>query len=57
MTQLSLAKDGVTTEEMKVVAAEEGFSFEEIRELVAKGQVVIPKNINHDFSPKVMARG
>ena len=57
MTQLSLANDGVTTEEMKVVAAEEGFSFEEIRELVAKGQVVIPKNINHDFSPKVMARG
>lgn len=57
MTQLSLAKDGVTTEEMKIVAEEEGFSCEEIRELIAAGRVVIPKNVNHDFSPKGIGKG
>ncbi len=57
MTQLSLARDGVITEEMKAIASEEGFPFEEIRELVATGRVVIPKNINHDFSAKGIGKG
>lgn len=57
MTQLSLAKEGIISEEMKIVAQEEGISSEEIRKLVATGRVVIPKNINHDFSPKGIGKG
>ena len=57
MTQLSLAKEGIISEEMKIVAQEEGISSGEIRKLVATGRVVIPKNINHDFSPKGIGKG
>ena len=42
----------IISEEMKIVAQEEGISSEEIRKLVATGRVVIPKNINHDFNGK-----
>ncbi len=56
-TQLSMAKEGVITDEMKMVAADEDFSPEEIRDLVASGQVVIPKNINHDFPSKGIGKG
>ena len=57
MTQLSLAKEGIITDAMKTVAKEEGFTPEEIRDLVATGRVVIPKNINHDFKPKGIGKG
>ena len=56
-TQLSMAKEGVITEEMKTVASDEGFTSEEMRDLVASGQVVIPKNINHDFEVKGIGKG
>lgn len=56
-TQLSKAKEGLITEEMKLVAADEGFSPEEIRDLVASGRVVIPKNINHDFPARGIGKG
>lgn len=46
-TQMDAAKRGIVTEEMKVVAAEEQISTEALRDLVAKGQVVIPANKNH----------
>jgi len=52
MTQLSLAKEGKITKEIKIVAEKEGHSPELIRELVASGKIVIPKNINHDFRVK-----
>jgi len=57
MTQLSLAKEGIITDEMKTVAKEEGFAPEEIRKQVASGRIVIPKNINRDFSPKGIGTG
>ena len=57
MTQLSSAREGIITEEMETVAEEEGFSPEEIRDLVASGRVVIPKNINHDFVAKGIGKG
>ncbi|MEO0271136.1 MAG: phosphomethylpyrimidine synthase ThiC [candidate division WOR-3 bacterium] len=47
MTQLEFAKKGKITEEMVYIAQVEGKSKEEIRELVASGRVVIPRNINH----------
>lgn len=49
MTQISDAKNGVITEEMKIVAKNEGVEPEYIRKMVAKGRIVIPKNVNHEF--------
>ncbi len=46
-TQMDAAKKGIITEEMKQVADYENMSTEDIRELVAKGQVAIPANRNH----------
>ncbi len=45
-TQMDAAKRGILTPEMKVVASKEYRTEEEIRELVAKGQVVICANKN-----------
>ena len=56
-TQLSMAKQGVITDEMTLVAEEEGFLPEEIRDLVAQGVVVIPKNIHHHFPAKGIGKG
>ena len=56
-TQLSKAKEGVITDEMRQVAADEGYTPIEIRDRVAAGLVVIPKNINHSFSPKGIGDG
>lgn len=46
-TQMDAAKQGIITPEMKVVAAKEYKTEEEIRALVAKGQVVICANKRH----------
>ncbi|MCM1158860.1 MAG: phosphomethylpyrimidine synthase ThiC [Bacteroidales bacterium] len=46
-TQMDAARKGIITKEMKTVALEENIPEEEIRELVAKGQVVIPANKRH----------
>ena len=46
-TQMEAAKKGIITEEMKKVAAKEYMEPDKLRELVAKGQVIIPANINH----------
>ncbi len=43
------AKKGTITDEMKVVAKNEGVSAEYIKKMVAKGRIVIPKNLNHHF--------
>ena len=57
MTQLEEAKNGKITDAMKQVAAYENLTGEEIRERVAQGQVVIPKNINHDFEARGVGKG
>jgi len=57
MTQLSIAKKGIISDEMKTVAKAEGYSPEEIRTLVASGRVVIPKNIHHHFNVKGIGKG
>lgn len=46
-TQMDAARKMIITKEMKHVAKTEGKSEEFIRDLVAKGQVVIPCNKNH----------
>ena len=49
MTQLERAKKGEITPEIALVAETEGLSPETIRERLADGTVVIPKNINHSL--------
>ena len=46
-TQMDAARKGIITPEMKAVAAKEYRTEEEIRDLVAKGQVVICANKLH----------
>ncbi len=47
MTQLEAAKGGIVTEEMAYIAEQEGVSPEFVREGVAAGRIVIPRNPNH----------
>lgn len=46
-TQMEAAKKGIITPEMKIVSKKEAISEDKIRDLVAKGRVAIPANINH----------
>ena len=44
---MEAAKKGIITPEMEIVAKKEYIDAEELRELVAKGEVCIPCNVNH----------
>lgn len=46
-TQMDAARKGIVTKQMQAVAEYENIAVEELRELVAKGQVAIPANKNH----------
>ena len=48
-TQLMKAREGVITEAMEQVAADEGRTPEFVRKQVAEGRVVIPKNVHRNF--------
>jgi phosphomethylpyrimidine synthase len=57
-TQMEAAKKRIITPEMEIVAAKEGMNVDELMELMAKGQVVIPANINHkSLSPEGIGKG
>lgn len=57
-TQMEAAKKGIITPEMEVVASKENINAEKLRELVAKGRVAIPANINHrSLSPEGIGEG
>jgi phosphomethylpyrimidine synthase len=47
MTQLEMAKKGIVTHEIREAAKSENMDVNELIKLVASGEVVIPKNINH----------
>jgi len=47
MTQIQLAKKKKITEEMRIMAKEEGLGLEELRKRIAKDLVVIPANKEH----------
>src|SRR5687768_18038195 len=55
-TQLQFAREGKVTDEMAYVAEQEELTPEEVRELIALGHLVIPKNHNHDFAPRGIGR-
>ncbi|NLW80057.1 MAG: phosphomethylpyrimidine synthase, partial [Desulfovibrionales bacterium] len=57
MTQLSLALQGTITPEMRVVGQKENQDPEIIRQGVARGRVVIPKNVGREFSPEGIGEG
>ena len=58
MSQLSEAKKGKITSEMRKVAKEEGLDPEFIRDGIAKGEVIIPKNTKHNLpQPKAIGKG
>lgn len=46
-TQMEAARKGIVTEEMKTVAEKENMPVEVLRELIAKGEAIIPCNRNH----------
>ena len=46
-TQMDAARQGIITPEMEAVAASEHIAEDELRELIALGQVIIPANKNH----------
>ena len=46
-TQMDAARQGIVTPQMKIVAEKEHFNEEELRKLIAKGEVIIPCNKNH----------
>jgi phosphomethylpyrimidine synthase len=56
-TQLSRAREGEITPQMVQVATDEGFTPEEIRDLVARGRVVIPYNIHRNFHAVGIGQG
>jgi len=47
MTQLELAREGIISPQMSLVAQNEGLEAEFIRQGVAEGKIVIPANIEH----------
>src|SRR5215472_18005329 len=49
MSQLEAARKGVITPQMDEVATDEGLSPDDVRALVATGEVVIPHNRHHEF--------
>ena len=49
VTQLDFAKAGIVTEEMREAVKGEPVSAEALRDLIAAGRAVLPKNINHSF--------
>lgn len=58
MTQITAARDGTVTPQMRIVAAKEGKTPEEIREGVAAGRIAIPANVNHEsLSPEGVGDG
>src|SRR3989338_361337 len=58
MTQLSYAREGKITKEMKYVASVENISPEILRKNIAQGTVIIPANINHkNLKPIAIGKG
>jgi len=51
MTQIEAARRGIITEEMRVVARDEGVPPEDLCQWVARGHVVIPANVSHGDRP------
>jgi len=56
-TQLQQAKNGIITPEMEAISQSEQVNAAWLRDEIALGHVVLPKNVNHTFPPKAIGRG
>ena len=57
ITQIEKAKEGIVTAEMHIVAKNEKIDVEWLRNEIALGRIVIPKNKNHDFPVVAIGNG
>jgi phosphomethylpyrimidine synthase len=57
MTQIEAARKGIITQQMIEVAEDEGLAPELIRERVSTGEIVIPRNIHHEFRAIGVGKG
>ena len=57
MTQLESARNRDITNAMRAVAEDEGLDPSQIRDSVAAGTVVIPKNVHHEFRARGIGKG
>ncbi len=57
MTRMEVAKKGIITDEVRIVAAAEGLSPEQLSEDIASGVSTIPINRNHRITPIGIGRG
>lgn len=57
MTQLSMAREGKISPEMAIVAQKERLDPEVVRQGVARGRIVIPRNVRREFSPEGIGEG
>lgn len=57
-TQMEAAKHGFVTDEMKIVVEKEGVSTDYLLEKIAIGEIIIPRNKNHNsISPEGIGTG
>jgi phosphomethylpyrimidine synthase len=56
-TQIEAARKGIITDEMRAAARHEDLPPEKIREDVAAGFTVIPKNVNRRFAARAIGKG
>lgn len=57
MTQVQQARKNIITEDMKQAAVFDNVSPDIIQHGLAKGTIVIPKNINHNFPTRAIGKG
>ncbi|HLI78442.1 MAG TPA: phosphomethylpyrimidine synthase ThiC [Candidatus Binataceae bacterium] len=57
MTQIEAARKGIITQQMIEVAEDEGLAPELIRQRVSTGEIVIPRNIHHEFRAIGVGKG
>lgn len=51
MTQMEQARKGIITAEMEFVAKQEQINIETLRQAIARGEIIIPKNNKHQLNP------
>jgi len=56
-TQIQKAREGIVTQEIIDVAKQENVNPDWVRNEIAIGRIVIPKNINHDFPVRGIGKG
>lgn len=57
-TQMDAARKGIITKEMEIVAKKEQMDLEKLVQLIAKGEAIVPANINHkNLDPEGIGTG